>query len=163
MGTKDASDFLRGKWGIELPELAFQKKAELETQKAFISRRVERFRPAYGREEICYERRCVFWGTTNRADYMKDETGNRRFLPIKVESVDLVGLKANRDKLWAEAVYYYKRGEKWHLDSSGRVTELYRSSEYFIVALQEFDYPPVSGMLSAALFISNFQVGGIGM
>jgi hypothetical protein len=118
MGTKDASDFLRGKWGIELPELAFQKKAELETQKAFISRRVERFRPAYGREEICYERRCVFWGTTNRADYMKDETGNRRFLPIKVESVDLVGLKANRDKLWAEAVYYYKRGEKWHLDSS---------------------------------------------
>jgi hypothetical protein len=116
MGTKDASDFLRGKWGVELSEMAFQKKAELETQKAFISRREERFRPAYGREEILYNRRCVFWGTTNRTDYLKDETGNRRFLPIKVENVDKRGLAANRDKLWAEAVYYYKQGEKWHLD-----------------------------------------------
>ena len=61
MSHKDASDYIRGKWGIELAELAFQQKAEVETQKSFISRREERFRPAYGREEICYPRRCVFW------------------------------------------------------------------------------------------------------
>ena len=83
MSHKDASDYIRGKWGIELAELAFQQKAEVETQKSFISRREERFRPAYGREEICYPRRCVFWGTTNRSDYVKDDTGNRRFLPVK--------------------------------------------------------------------------------
>ena len=81
MASKDASDYLRGKWGIELAELAFQQ-AEVEAQKAFISRREERFRPAYGREEVCYPRRCVFWSTTNRNDYIKDDTGNRRFLPI---------------------------------------------------------------------------------
>ncbi len=52
MGTKDASDYLRGKWGIELAELAFQRKADIEAQKAFISKNEERFRPAYGREEI---------------------------------------------------------------------------------------------------------------
>ena len=116
MGTKDASDYIRGKWGIELAELAFQRKADVEAQKAFISRQEERFRPAYGREEICYPRQCVFWGTTNRTDYLTDETGNRRFLPIKTGKIDLAGLREVRDKLWAEAVYNYHQGEKWWLD-----------------------------------------------
>ena len=112
MGTKDASDYIRGKWGIELAELAFQRKADVEAQKAFISRQEERFRPAYGREEICYPRQCVFWGTTNRTDYLTDETGNRRFLPIKTGKIDLAGLREVRDKPWAEAVYNYQQGEK---------------------------------------------------
>ena len=115
MGTKDASDYLRGKWGIELAELAFQRKADIEAQKAFISKNEERFRPAYGREEIFHPRTCVFWGTTNRTDYIKDETGNRRFLPIRVEQVDIEGLKGARDQLWAEAVHYFKAGEKYWL------------------------------------------------
>ena len=118
MSSKDASDYVRGKWGIEFAELAFQQKAEVEAQKAFISRREERFRPAYGREEICYPRRCVFWGTTNRNDYIKDDTGNRRFLPIRVNQVDIEGLKANRDKLWAEAVNFYKQGEEYWLSDA---------------------------------------------
>ena len=66
-----------------------KQKAEIEAQKAFISRQEERFRPAYGREEVCYPRRCVFWGTTNRTDYVKDDTGNRRFLPIKTTKVNI--------------------------------------------------------------------------
>ena len=115
MGHKDASDYVRGKWGIELAELAFQQKAEIEAQKAFISRQEERFRPAYGREEVCYPRRCVFWGTTNRTDYVKDDTGNRRFLPIKTTKVNIKDLQANRDKLWAEALYYYRKGEQYWL------------------------------------------------
>ncbi|MDA8943034.1 virulence-associated E family protein [Alphaproteobacteria bacterium] len=115
MGNKDASGYLRGLWGIELAELSFQRKAEIEVQKAFISRREERFRPAYGREEIVYPRRCVFWGTTNRTDYIKDDTGNRRFLPIRTTKVDFEGLKASRDMLWAEAVYYYNQGEQYWL------------------------------------------------
>jgi predicted P-loop ATPase len=115
MGTKDASDYLRGKWGIELAELAFQRKADIEAQKAFISKNEERFRPAYGREEIFHPRTCVFWGTTNRTDYIKDETGNRRFLPIRVRQVDIEGLKGARDQLWAEAVHYFKAGEKYWL------------------------------------------------
>jgi len=97
-------------------ELAFQRKADVEAQKAFISRQEERFRPAYGREEICYPRQCVFWGTTNRTDYLTDETGNRRFLPIKTGKIDLAGLREVRDKLWTEAVYNYHQGEKWWLD-----------------------------------------------
>ena len=115
MGSKDASDYLRGKWGIELAELAFQRKADIEAQKAFISKNEERFRPAYGREEIYHPRTCVFWGTTNRTDYLKDDTGNRRFLPIRVEAVDIEGLKVARDKLWAEAVHCFKQKEQYWL------------------------------------------------
>ena len=99
MGHKDASDYVKGKWAIELAEMSFQSKADIEQQKAFISRQEERYRPAYRREEVTYARRCVFWGTTNRDDYLKDETGNRRFWPIKTGEIDIEGLRAARDRL----------------------------------------------------------------
>ena len=93
MGSKDASNYIVGAWCIELAEMAFQKKAEIEQQKAFISKQEEKYRPAYGRNEIVYPRRCVFAATTNRDDWAVDETGNRRFLPVKTIKVDVAGLK----------------------------------------------------------------------
>ena len=122
MGHKDASDYLKGKWAIELSEMSFQSKADIEQQKAIISRQEERYRPAYGREEVTYPRRCVFWGTTNRDDYLKDETGNRRFWPVKTSKIDVEGLRAARNKLWAEAVYHYRNGYEWWLNQ--RMQEL---------------------------------------
>ena len=79
MGDKDASDYVKGKWAIELAEMSFQSKTGIEQQKAFISRQEERYRAAYRREEVTYARRCVFWGTINRDDYLKEDTDNRRF------------------------------------------------------------------------------------
>ena len=110
---KVASDYIPGKWRIELSELTFQQKADQEAQKVFISQQEERFRQAYGREGIRYPRQCVFWGTTNRCDYLTDDLGNRRFLPVKTETINLAALRQNRDKLWAEAVHFYEQGERW--------------------------------------------------
>ncbi|AMN47195.1 hypothetical protein ACG33_08825 [Steroidobacter denitrificans] len=76
LSSKDAADHIRGKWIIELPELAQFRKSEIETVKAFITRRVERFRPAFGRFEIEYPRQCVFAGTTNEDQYLIDDTGD---------------------------------------------------------------------------------------
>ena len=90
-------------------------KSEIELTKAFISRQEEKFRPAYNRKEITYKRRCVFIGTTNQDAYLRDETGNRRFWPICVETIDLAALKRDRDLLWAEALYRYRKGKKWYL------------------------------------------------
>ena len=115
MGTKDASDYLRGKWIVELAELSNINKAEVEIVKAFVSRTEERFRPAYGRSEICYPRQCVFAGTTNKADYLRDETGNRRFWPIKCGKINTDLIQREREMLWGEAVRAYKSGEKWWL------------------------------------------------
>ena len=127
MGTKDASDYLRGKWIVELAELSNINKAEVEIVKAFISRTEERFRPAYGRSEICYPRQCVFAGTTNKADYLRDETGNRRFWPIKCGKIDADMIKSQREMLWGEAVRAYKSGEKWWL--SEHVEEYARAEQ----------------------------------
>lgn len=123
MSSKDASDYLRGKWIIEMAELSNINKAEVEVVKAFISRENERFRPAYARTEITYPRQCVFAGSTNKSDYLRDETGNRRFWPVKVNGFcDTHGIREDRDQIWAEALARYKAGETWWLSAESEET-----------------------------------------
>ena len=100
---------------MELAELEYKRKTEIEAIKAFISRTHEDYRPAFGREEIIQPRTCVFWGTTNKNDYLNDETGNRRFLPIETNAIDLEGLQEARDALWGTAVRAYLSGEAYWL------------------------------------------------
>ena len=141
VGTKDASDHIRGKWFIEIGELASLSKTETETTKAFISRQVERYRRPYDRSETTYLRRCVFVGTTNQDTYLKDETGNRRFWPVRVGAIDQEALKRDRDLLWAEAVFLYRQGKPWHMTSGAAVlaetAQLSRVSEDIWQAILE--------------------------
>lgn len=109
--TKDACQHLSGKWIIEFAELTSVKRSEAEAMKQFISRQVEKYRPPYGRKEIVQPRQCVFVGTTNEEGYLKDSTGNRRYLPVAcVKRLDVDWLKSNRDQLWAEAVTMFRSG-----------------------------------------------------
>lgn len=118
LSHKDARDHLRGVWIVELAELTQLKKSEMEFVKSFISRREERFRPAYGRHEVHYPRHCIFAGTTNESQHLIDLTGNRRFWSVSVKDINLEALARDREKLWAEAVALYRQGEAWHLDQS---------------------------------------------
>jgi predicted P-loop ATPase len=108
---------MRGKSLIEISELAaFHRVADVETLKAFITRRWEIYTPKYGRKERHEPRQCVFIGTTNTDDWIKDDTGGRRFWPVKVVSIDLDWLADYRDQLFAEAVAAYDADEPWWPD-----------------------------------------------
>jgi predicted P-loop ATPase len=113
------STHLRRKWLIELGELGQLKRAEVEDIKRFITRRVENYIPKYGREEVREPRQCVFVGTTNQETYLKDDTGNRRFWPVRVPDyvdTNIVWLRLNREQLFAEALHRYYAGEQWFPD-----------------------------------------------
>ena len=120
---KDAYEQVQGVWIMEVGELAGMRKAEAETIKLYISKQVDRFRPAYGRRQQEFARQCVFIGTTNEMQFLRDTTGNRRFWVVDTPN------KASRDmwkeltpdtvkQIWAEAVELYKAGEPLFLTKS---------------------------------------------
>lgn len=117
LNNKDAYQLIQGRWLYEIAELDAFNRAESTRIKAFISSQEDRFRAPYDRAPKEWPRQTVFFGTTNQDEYFKDQTGNTRYWPWKVEEVDhinLDGLAGARDQLFAEAVALYHQGERWH-------------------------------------------------
>lgn len=102
--NKDFFMMFQGKAIIEFSEGETLNRTEVKRMKAIITTQSDKYRPAYGRLSVDYPRRCVFAMTTNADEYLKDETGNRRWLPVKCIGVaDVEWLEQNRDQLFAEA------------------------------------------------------------
>jgi predicted P-loop ATPase len=118
LGTKDAAMQVRVAWGIEIAELASMTRGEIERVKAFITRKVDRFRPSYARRVIEVPRQSIFIGSTNSDAYLKDETGGRRFWPIRCGNIDLKAIERDRNQLWAEAVRQFKAGTPWWISDT---------------------------------------------
>jgi hypothetical protein len=113
--SKDALMTLRGKWGVEISELAAFKKTDNESMKSFFSTDTDVFRPPYGRTMMSIPRRTVLFGTTNDAQYLTDHTGARRIWPMYfAKAIDIGWLRENRDALFAEAMYFFEQGEAFH-------------------------------------------------
>lgn len=99
---------------VEFGELDQFRKAETTLIKKKLSCAVDSYRPSYGRAVVDIPRTCVFVGTTNKDNYLQDETGARRFWPIRVKVCDIDYIKENREQLFAEAVALYKQGVSWY-------------------------------------------------
>ena len=117
LGSKDSVMQTRGVWIIELSELDALKGAELSRVKAFMSRQVDRIRPPYGKRVVDLPRECVFAGTVNKDTYLTDETGGRRFWPVRCGTISIADLESDRGQLWTEAVERFRAGEAWWLDN----------------------------------------------
>ena len=117
LGSKDASLQTMGIWVVELAELDSMSRSDLSRVKAFLTRSTNRFRPPYGARLIKSPRQCIFGGTVNFYDYLKDSSGDRRFWPVLCQKIDIDGLAKVRDQLWAEAVHAYRAGQVWWLDT----------------------------------------------
>ncbi len=120
---KEAYEQLQGFWIIEIAELSALRRNEVEAVKHFTAKSEDAYRAAYGHHTEVRKRQCVFFGTTNQHEFLRDQTGNRRFLPIDTHpekaSKDLFTELTDYelDQIWAEAVRVYKKGEKLYMDT----------------------------------------------
>ena len=118
---KEALESIQGSWVIELGELAGLRRAEVDAVKHFVSKKEDRFRVAYGKRVEHFPRRCVFFGTTNEEDFLRDVTGNRRFWVVNTKGgVPFVDFRDYLDadvvgQLWAEAKHRFEEGEPLYL------------------------------------------------
>ena len=117
---KEAAELIQGTWINEIGELSAFTKQETQVIKQFLSKTDDIYRAAYGRRTERYPRRCVFFGTSNDSEFLKDATGNRRFWPVDVgvhpakKSV-WNDLPKEVDQIWAEAYMYWALGEELFL------------------------------------------------
>lgn len=117
---KDASELLQGVWIVEIAELDAFRSTDISRIKQFLSLRTDRYRPAYGRHVKELPRCCVFFGTCNETEFLRDPTGNRRFWPVDVGEQQpcknvFRDLDYEIDQIWAEAYARWQAGEPLYL------------------------------------------------
>ena len=142
---KEGMEQIQGFWVIEIAELSALRKAEAEQVKHFITKTEDSFRPSYGRNTERYPRQCIFFATTNNRDFIRDQTGGRRWWAI---DVDASRRKLNPfemteetvDQIWAEAKYRYAVGEKLYLDEA-------MEQEAKKIQEQHTEESPLAGMI----------------
>lgn len=133
--SKDFYQSLAGKWGIEIGEMESFSKAEVNKVKQALSAQADTYRPSYGRYAQSFPRQCVFVGTTNDDHYLRDPTGARRFLPVRVSGVKVEEVGRVRDQLWAEAVRLYRARVNWWVLPPG--AEVEQDNRYLLDSWEE--------------------------
>jgi len=117
---KDGMESLDGAWLCEMAELlAMVRSKDVEAMKAYISRTSDKYRKAYERRVSNNPRQCIFIGTTNDDEFLVDKTGNRRYLPIKVNSDGRELYKHEKQirnyilQCWRESLVLLKEGKTY--------------------------------------------------
>lgn len=152
--TKEAGEHLQSAWIFEFGELAGMSKTEVDEIKQFITKRSDKYRVAYDRVITDFPRKCVFFGTTNNWNFLKDPTGNRRFWPVTIEPdkrtknvfTDLTEYEIGQ--IWAEVLHAYRAGEELTLSpdvdrEAGRIQGLHMEDDPRVGLIQEWLESPI--------------------
>lgn len=146
--SKEAYEQLQGVWIIEIGELAGMAKAEVERVKGFISARMDNYRSPYGRTTEQRLRQCVFFASTNTTDFLKSQTGNRRFWPVATfevkPSASVYDISSEeRNQIWAEAFELYANDEDLYLtkevlNEAKNVQEMYTEENPLVGQFEDY-------------------------
>tara|TARA_B100000674_G_scaffold475209_1_gene468033 strand:+ start:1034 stop:2290 length:1257 start_codon:yes stop_codon:yes gene_type:complete len=123
---KDDKLCLHAAWIHEWGEIdSVVGKKESEALKKFISTERDLIRRPYGRGMELMERGCAIVGTTNRDDFLKDHTGNRRYPLVRVEQVNNAWIREHRDAIWGTAYEQMMSGTRhWYTkEEEARINE----------------------------------------
>lgn len=170
IGNRHGYMQLANAWIYELSELESIRRRDNNQVKAFLTSTEDTYVKPYGRYIVRAPRHVVFCGTTNRAEFLTDATGSRRFWTIPSgDNIDLDWIEDNRDQLWAEAVAAYMAGEKWYLEGSdedllAEHNEQFREADPWWQPI--YDYAKIHKvggfstreLMSAALKLDNHQM-----
>ena len=113
IGTKEFAEQIQGKWLVELSELSAMRPSEVEKVKSGITRTVDVYREPFSILATDHPRQCVFAGTTNQTNYLLDDSGNRRFWPVKCGGISRDWIRNNREQLFAESLVLLNSGTSW--------------------------------------------------
>lgn len=152
-GTKDSMETLQGTWIDEIAEMQAMNNSEIDAVKAFLSKLSDYYRAAYGHYAAEHPRQCVFFGTTNTHDCLRDTTGGRRFWTVDIDQQPrtknvFTDLPRERDQLWAEAVMRWKLAEPLYLpknlEAEARIEqEDHRERHPWEGAIEQFVAKPI--------------------
>lgn len=97
---------------VEWGELDSTLKGEQSKLKQHITSSIDEYRSPYARFSEKYPRVTSYVGTVNKIDFLKDETGSRRFWIIPVLSFDFEKLdKIDKSDFWGAVYSLWKRGD----------------------------------------------------
>ena len=106
-----AEDAVTKGWIVEIKEMSAMRKAEINAVKAFIERRVDLRRRAYEKKARPIARHCVFAITVNDSEFLRDTTGNRRYMILHSDLSMFGYVEGLTDEhvqqIWAEVYHHY--------------------------------------------------------
>ena len=171
---KEGIEAIRGVWIGEVAELmAMTRVKEAEAVKAYITSQEDSYRPPYAKHVQTIPRRCMFIGTTNNPQFLTDKTGNRRFYPVKCQSLayrmydNEEVVKEYIRQAWAEAVHLYKSGQlqpfarKEVLDQIRAAQEAAMEDDWRIGAIEQYldDYKRKTGDTVSVIELWHLALG----
>lgn len=113
------------------------RKADREALKGFITMQEVTVRKAYARYDTVKPAIVSLMGTVNEdgAGFLTDPTGNRRFVVINLKAIDFNYEELDINKLWAQAVGLYRRGERWQLSKKERAIRDSINAQYEMTSI----------------------------